>query len=78
MTASELEAEVIDALRFGASPLDGIAECVRCDNEEVLDVLLELEARDLVRRHPVRGGPVPAGRRWWELTTDGYKVDGAG
>ncbi len=76
MTATELEAEIIDALRFGASPLDGIAECVCCDAEEVLDVLLELEQRDLVRRHPLRGTPVPAGRRWWELTTDGYKVGG--
>ena len=78
MTATELEAEIVDALRFGASPLDGIAECVRCDAEEVLEVLLDLEQRDLVRRHPVRGQPVPAGRRWWELTVDGDKADGAG
>ena len=73
MTTSELEAEIIDALRFGASPVHGIAERVHCDGEEVLDVLLDLEQRSVVRRHPDPSPKLPAIRTWWELTALGYQ-----
>jgi hypothetical protein len=75
VTTTELEAEILDALRFGASPVDGIAERARCDAEEALDVLLDLERRRLVRRHP-DPGRLPATRTWWELTGEGHRLAG--
>ena len=68
MTISEVEAEIIDALRSGASPVEAIAECARCECEEVLDVLLDLEQQAIVRRRTSGGDRVPATRTWWELT----------
>jgi hypothetical protein len=65
-----LESEVLDALRFGASPVTAIAECAGCDPDEVLDVLLDLERQSLVGRHPAPPG-TPALRTWWELTIRG-------
>ena len=72
MTISEVEAEIIDALRSGASPVEAIAECARCECEEVLDVLLDLERQAIVRRRTSGSAPVPATRTWWELTPAGY------
>ena len=63
----ELEAEVVDALRTGPSPVHGIAERVPADGAEVLDLLLDLEHRGIVRRRDTRG--VPALGTWWELTS---------
>jgi hypothetical protein len=71
VTTAELEAEIIDALSFGASPVTGIAERVRGEPEEVLEVLLEMERRRVVRRHPASAAREPAVRRWWELTAEG-------
>jgi len=75
VVAKELEAEVLDALRFGASPIGAIAERTRCDADEVLDVLLDLEQQSLVRRH-VAPPSTPALRSWWELTIRGHALAG--
>jgi hypothetical protein len=74
VTTAELEAEIIDALRFGASPVTGIAERVHGEPEEVLEVLLELEGQDLVRRRPATNGRLAAHQTWWELTARGDAV----
>jgi hypothetical protein len=74
VTTAELELEIIDALRFGASPIVGITERVRCDSEEVLDILLHLESRDLVRRRKATSGTPPAHHTWWELTAKGDAI----
>jgi hypothetical protein len=72
---TELEIEILDALRFGASPLTGIAERVGGDLEVTLDVLLELERQALVRRHRPEMR-LPAARSWWELTVEGNRRAG--
>ena len=75
MASKELEAEVLEALRFGASPVGAISERARVDPDEVLDVLLDLEQQSLVRRHPAPPS-TPALRSWWELTIRGHALAG--
>ncbi len=75
MASNELESEVLDALRFGASPVTAIAERARVDPDEALDVLLDLEQQSLVRRH-VAPPRTPALRSWWELTIRGHALAG--